>query len=179
MNASAYGLAETIVGLLQDSMKTNIATTLANVKELRPGGLVTLEVPKEYFIYNVANVYRCPAVFTIIQDQNIRDNVEKANFINSNCTVLVAVVVEDRTGAGVTKKAWRYQAALMPILHQVSLTNIDGTVRIFSRVSNCQFSGVIHLKDEKSAEAVFRKEVSLKLIVEHIENLQTIAGDNS
>jgi len=171
---SAYKLAEIIVDLIQDSIKQNIAATLAAVREERDDPIVTTEPPREYFIYETAHVYRPPAVFTIIRDQNIRDEVMNPNHINSSCDIVVAVVVEDRTERLVTIKAWRYQAALMPILHQVSLTNANGSLRIFSRVQNCQFSGVVNIKNEKSTENTFRKEVSLRLHIEHIENLQGI-----
>lgn len=174
MNPNAYKLAEIIVDLIQTSIQQNIAATLAAVRQERDDPIVTTEPPKEYFIYETPHVYRPPAVFTILRDQNIRDEVMKPNHINSNCDIIVAVVVEDRIERLVTIKAWRYQAALMPILHQVSLTNSDQSVRLFSRVQNCQFSGVVNIKNESSTENTFRKEVSLRLHVEHIENLQGI-----
>lgn len=174
MPTSGYKLAEIIVDLIQSSIQQNIAACLAAVRTERDDPIVTTEPPNEYFIYETAKVFRAPAVFTIIKDQNIRDEVMQPNHINSLCDIVVAVVVEDRIERLVTIKAWRYQAALMPILHQVSLTNSDGSVRIFSRVQNCQFSGVINIKDENSTTNTFRKEVSLRLHVEHIENLQGI-----
>lgn len=172
--SDAYYLAETVVNLIQATIKANIAQSLANVRNQRVDAIVTTEPPREYFIYEAAHVYRAPAVFTIIKDQNIRDSQMKPNHINSMCDVTVAVVVEDRLERLVTIKAWRYQAALMPILHQVSLTNSNGDVRLFSRVQNCQFSGVVDIKDEKAVSAVFRKEMSLRLQVEHIEQLQAV-----
>lgn len=171
---SAYYLAETIVNLIQSTVQANIAQSLLDVRTERDDPIVTTEPPREYFIYETAHAYRAPAVFTIIRDQNIRDNQMKPNHVNSMCDVVVAVVVEDRIERLVTIKAWRYQAALMPILHQVSLTNSDGNVRLFSRVQNCQFSGVVNIKDEKTSTAVFRKEMSLRLQVEHVENLQVV-----
>lgn len=171
---SAYYLAETIVNLIQASIKANIVQALANVRQERDKPIVTTEPPNEYFIYETAHVYRAPAIFTIIRDQNIRDNQMQPNHINSMCDVVVAVVVEDRLERLLTIKAWRYQAALMPILHQVSLTNSDNNVRLFSRVQNCQFSGVVNIKDTKSTDNVFRMEMSLRLQVEHIENLQVV-----
>jgi hypothetical protein len=170
----AYKLAEITVDLIETAIRQNIATTLANVRTERADPTVSTEPPREYFQYETAQVYRAPAVFTIIRNQDIRDSVKNANHINSLCEVIVAVVVEDRLERLVTKKAWRYQSALMPILHQVTLTTADLSVRLFSRVQNCEFSGIINLKNENRPDAVFRKEVSLRLQVEHIENLQGI-----
>lgn len=170
----AYQLAETTVDLIESAIRQNIATTLATLRVERNNPVVTTEPPREYFQYESANVYRAPAIFTIIKNQDIRDSVKNANYINSMCEVIVACVVEDRLERLVTKKAWRYQAALMPILHQVTLTNVDHSVRLFSRVQNCEFSGIINLKNENAPDAVFRKEVSLRLQVEHVENLEGI-----
>lgn len=171
---SAYHLAETIVNLIQSNIQANIAASLAAVRTQANDPIVTTEPPHEYFIYETAHVYRAPAVFTIMKDQNIRDSQMQPNHVNSMCDVIVAIVVEDRIERLVTIKAWRYQAALMSLVHQVSLTNLDGSVKIFSRVQNCQFSGLINLKNEKTADSVFRKEVSLRLQVEHVEALQVI-----
>lgn len=172
----AYKLAETAVNLIQEAIKANIATTLANVRTDRADGVVSTEPPREYFIYETAHVYRAPAVFTIIRSQDIRNSEKNANHINAMDEIIVAVVVEDRLERLLEIKAWRYQAALMPILHQVSLTNSDGSVKLFSRVQSCEFSGIINVKDKQSPNStnVFRKEMSLKLQVEHVENLQEI-----
>ena len=170
----AYQLAEITVGLIESAVRQNIATTLATLRVDRNNPIVTTEPPREYFQYESAHVYRAPAIFTIIKNMDIRDSVKNANYINSLCEVIVACVVEDRLERLVTVKAWRYQAALMPILHQVTLTNSDHTVKLFSRVQNCEFSGIINLKNENAPDAVFRKEVSLRLQVEHAENLEGI-----
>lgn len=170
----AYRLAETTADLIEATIKTNIAQALANVRAERLDPVVTTEIPKEYFQYETAHVYRAPAVFIIIKDQIPRDSVMGANHINAMTDVVVAVVVEDRLQRLLVKKAYRYQAALAELLHQVTLTNSDGSVRLFSRVQNFQFSGLINLKDDKAPDAVFRKEVSLKLQVEHIENLEIL-----
>jgi len=169
---SAYQLAERAVELIQAYIKTNIATALADVRAERNDPIVTTYQPQEYFIYEEAHDYRTPAVFTIMQGQDIRDEQMGSNHLNAMDDIVVAVVVEDRIKDRVTKKAWRYQSALMACLHHTSLTTLAGDIRLFCRVQSCAFSGIINLKDEKANDAVFRKEVSLRLQVEHIENLQ-------
>lgn len=169
---SAYLLAEIAVDLIQDHIRQNIATALANLRIERNDPIVSTEPPREYFIYETAHAYRAPAVFTIIQNMDIRDNQINSNHINAMDDILVAVVVEDRIESRVTRKAWRYQAALMTLVHQVTLTNTQGTLKLFSRVQSCEFSGLVNLKDPKKDDAVFRKEVSLRLQVEHVENLE-------
>lgn len=172
VGTGAYDLAEIAVELIEAQIKANIAQALANVRAHRVDSTVTTEPPREYFQYAMAHVYRAPAIFTIIQDMDIQSDLTKANHINGLNQIVVAAVVEDRLQRLVVRKAWRYQAALMQCLHEVSLTSADGTLRLFSRVKRCSFSGEINLKDEKAADAVFRKEMTLKLQVEHIENLE-------
>lgn len=169
-----YLLAETTVQLIQDAIQAEIAQALANVRAERNDPIVTTYPPLEYFQYEKAEGYRAPAIFTIIQGMDFRNEQMGANHINAMCDVVVAVIVEDRIEPRVVKKAWRYQAALTQILHESSLTNMDQSVRLFSRVQNCQMSGVINIKDEKKMSSVFRKEMSLRLQVEHIENLQPL-----
>jgi len=168
---SAYQLAEGAVDLIEAKIKAEIAAALDAVRIDRADASVSTEPPREYFRYETAHVYRAPAVFTIIQGQDFRNEAMKANHLNAMDNIVVAVVVEDRLERLLVKKAWRYQAALAQILHEVSLTSSNGALRLFSRVQNCEFSATINLKDEKARDAVFRKEVSLRLQVEHIENL--------
>lgn len=168
-----YRLAETIVDLIQTQIQDNIVAALQEVRLLHHDASVTLEPPQEYFIWEQpAHVYRAPAIFTILQDQDIQDQAKNPNHINSFCLGYVAAVLQDRLQRSLVIKSWRYQAALMKLLHQVSLTNSDSTVKLFIRVQNCVFSGVVNLKNPNTPETVFRKEVSLKLHIEHIENLQ-------
>lgn len=170
----AFFLAEITADLVEGTIKQNIAQALSNLRQERNDPVVSTEPPREYFQYETARVYRAPAIFVIIKDQTPRDSVMGANHMNMMTDMTVAVVVEDRLERLLVKKAYRYQAALTQLLHQVSLTNSDASVRLFSRVQNFQFSGLINLKNDKAPEAVFRKEVSLKLQVEHIENLEVL-----
>jgi hypothetical protein len=168
----AYYLAEGAVGYVLNQIQSNILQALNNVIGERQNPIVTAGPPREYFIYEEAQVYTAPAIFVIIQDMDLRSETVKGNHINAMYRIIVAAVVEDRVKDKVVVKAWRYQAALVQLLHEVSLTNSAGTLRLFSRVKRCSFSGIINLKNEKDAGAVFRKEVSLELQVEHIENLE-------
>jgi hypothetical protein len=172
VGTGAYNGAELAVDLIQAQIKTNITQALQNVRNQRQDPIVTTEPPREYFQYEMAHVYRAPAIFTIIQDMDFRTDSVKGNILNAKNRIIVAAVVEDRLQRLVVVKAWRYQSALMQCLHEVSLTTADGTLRIFARVQRCSFSGIINLKDPKASDAVFRKEVSLQLIVEHVENLE-------
>jgi hypothetical protein len=169
---ASYRLAEIAVNLIEAQIKSKISTALSDVRTQRADPIVTTEIPQEYFIYEEAEALRTPSVFTIIQSQDFRNEVKGANHINASNTVLVAVVIEDRVKRLATIKAWRYQSALVQCLHLVSLTSTDSAVRLFVRVRECNFSGILPMNDVSTNDTVFRKEVSLMLDVDHIENLE-------
>lgn len=167
----AYQGIEIAVQMINTHIQNNIGAALASVRTERNDPIVSTEPPKEYFIYEEAHAYRAPAVYILADDEQILNKQAGANYLRAKDYILVNVIVEDRLKSRVTIKAWRYQAALLQLLHEVSLTSSDNTLRLFSIVENCKFSPVT-LKDPKSAEAVFRKECSLALEVEHLENLE-------
>lgn len=170
VGTGAYNGAELAADLIQAQVMANISAALTNVRTQRQENIVTTEPPKEYFQYRAAQAYRCPAVFTIVDDMDFREG-EGQNTVNASDRIIVAVVIEDRKRELLVKKAWRYQAAMMQCLHHVTLTTADGTLRLFSRVKRCVFSGVIDFKDETAPDGVFRQEMSLTLNVDHVENL--------
>lgn len=172
IGTGAYNGAELSVDLIEAQIKLNIAQALTNVRTKRQDPIVSTEIPRDYFQYENAQSYRCPAVFTIVQDMDFREPSQGQNSVNATDRIVVAVVVEDRNRTLLVKKAWRYQAAMMQCLHHVALTTADGTLKLFSRVKRCQFSGIINLKSEVSPEGTFRQEMSLQLAVDHIENLE-------
>lgn len=171
VGTGAYNGAELAVDLIQAQIQANIAQALTNIRTQRQNPIVTTEPPREYFQYQTAHGYRCPAVFVIAQDMDFRESAQGQNTINASDRIVVAVVVEDRKRELLVKKAYRYQSAMMQCLHHVTLTTADGTLRLFSRVKRCQFSGIINRKDEKAPDGVFYQEMSLQLSVDHVENL--------
>ncbi len=168
----AYFGAEIAVDLIQTHIQATISTALANVRAARSNAVVTTEAPKEYFIYPTANVYRPPAVFTIFEHQTIKNLNSDGNFINAVDQIVVACVVEDRLEKLLTIKSWRYQAALMQCLHEVNLTNSGGGLKLFCKVDSCEFSAIVNLTGKNGQEQLFRKEIGMRLSVDHIENLE-------
>ncbi len=168
----AYYGPEIAVEVIQTHIQATIAAALSNVRAERSDAVVTTEPPKEYFIYPTANVYRPPAIFTVFEHQIIKNKNSDGNFINATDLIVVACVVEDRLEKLLTIKSWRYQAALMQCLHEVSLTNSNGALRLFSKVDSCEFSPIVNLTGKNGQEQIFRKEIGLRLNVDHIENLE-------
>lgn len=167
---SAYYGPEIAVNLIEAQIKATIATNLANVRTERNDPIVTTEPPKEYFIYPTSQAYRAPAIFTIFEGQKILNKESDGNFINAVDDIVVIAVLEDRLERLLTRKAWRYQAALMQSLHLTTLTNSDNGLRLFVKVDSCEFSAIV--KSGDTNELLFRKEMGLRLSVDHIENLE-------
>lgn len=168
----AYYGPEIATRLIEAQIKATIAQNLANVRAARDNAVVTTEPPREYFIYHTSNVYRAPGIFTIFENQKITNTSSNGNHINAKDYLTVACVIEDRLEELLTIKAWRYQAALMQSLHQVILTNNDQSLKLFILVDECIFTDPVALTGQEGRDQIFRKEVGLRLVVDHIENLE-------
>lgn len=164
-------LVETAIDLIETQLKNNIGTALANIRTQRADAAVSTEAPRDYFIYPRAKAYRTPAVFIIADEIDFRKEQLGANHVNAINHINVSVVIEDKDAEKLTIKAYRYQAALFACLDQVPLISADEQVKITVVVKNASFSPLYSNMDSPDApEAVFRKEVALKLDVYHYEN---------
>jgi hypothetical protein len=169
----SYRLTEISVGLIITYLQANIAAELSSVATQRADGIgVETPITSSYFIYPKARGYRPPAIFVIAVDNDFRLNTGP-NFVNSLEKINVAVMVEDKDRTRITKKAWRYQAALTRLLNGAQITSSDSKVKIITKLVRDSFSPLYNYtaKDEESPEAVFRKEYVVELEVEHYENI--------
>lgn len=168
-------IAEQLVEITRDlilkAIKDDIAGALAVIRTDRNDPRVTTEPPRQYFIYEPAFTYQCPAVFTIVDRLDMRDEQDGPNFVSASVRMFVSVVVEDSNQVNLTIKTERYQAALFRILHKRHLLSTNQDLKIYSRVVRADFSPMFTNEGSKSAAMnVFRKEVALELDVRHFEN---------
>jgi hypothetical protein len=171
----ALHLVTADVNLIKDFIKSGITAQLNMQNALyaseKPN--VTTEAPHDYFIYPKAQGYRTPAVFIVPERQDFKKQERGANHINAETRLNISVLIEDKDAERLYLKAYRYQAALMGLLDQASLTSSDGKVKLTVVVENAQFSPLYSLtKDPSAPNAVFRKEVWLECSVEHYETLK-------
>ncbi len=165
----ARHLVEVSIDLIQDKIKADIASALSDVRINRSDALVTTEPPQSYFISESAQGFRAPAIFIIPESMEMSLD-RGANHINAVIKMNVTVVVEDRDTTRLTIKAWRYQAALDQVLQLQSLTSADNAVTIKTKVDSVAFGQIYSASQEASnTQGVYRKEVSLSLMVEHYE----------
>lgn len=165
-------LIESTVSLIETHLQSSIAAALAEVSTDRADNLVSMEPPASYFRFPSAVGYRSPVVFIVPEEMDMRLSGGQ-NFIQGLAKVNVAVLVEDKDAYALTLKSWRYQAALVKLLHEVQLDSADG-VRIVSKVRRATFSSIYPGdRREDDVDEIFRKEVVVELDVEHYENIQS------
>jgi hypothetical protein len=165
-------LIESTVLMIEAHIQSNIVAALVEVSTDRADNLVSMEPPASYFRFPSAVGYRSPAVFIIAEEMDMRLSGGQ-NFVQALANVNVAVLVEDKDYYALTLKAWRYQAALVKLLHEVQLDSVDG-VRLVSKVGRISFSSIYPGdRREDDPDEIFRKEVVVELDVEHYENIQS------
>jgi hypothetical protein len=177
MNATKY-LIEFTVDAIQKKLQDDIETALTDVETLHQNGLqaapvipLSSEKPRDYYIFETQRAYRTPAVFLIADSIDFQKE-RGGNFIDAKVRIYCSVVIEDKDADRLTRKAWRYQAALTQVLDQAVLQNSTNQIKMVVKVSDAAFSPLASVSTDPSDRgAVFRKEVSLTLTVEHFEQL--------
>ena len=168
---SVRRLLEEDVNLVKDHLKSTLPTVLAALRVQRADAKVSTEPPAEYLTFEKAQGYRTPCVFILGETMDFRQQAMGANHVNASSTVNVTVVLEERNADLLQIKSYRYMAALHECLEQANLESSDNLVKIQVRVARAENSPLYsNAKDEQSATAVFRKEVTMVCEIEHYEN---------
>lgn len=162
-------LAEVASVMIRDCIKANISAALAGVRTLHPGGKVTTEDPVNYFFFEKAQAFQCPAVFIICQDIDFRKEEMRANHVNAKDNFGISILIEDKDQEALTIKAWRYQAALHEILDERQLTiETPNNIKLVIEVVRATFSPIFTTAGAEPNN--FRKEILLDCDVYHYEN---------
>lgn len=163
-------LAEGASNLLLDYIKANIGAALDTIAGQVGMPQVSLDNPKEYFIYEQPEAYECPAVFVVLDEEDFRVQERKANHINADDRFQISIAVEDQDATLLTYKAWRYQSALFNILNGATLTSGDNSLVLKSFVYRARFSPVYTRPEGQGPGGKFRKEIMLECTIAHLEN---------
>lgn len=164
-------LVETAVDLVVKHIKANIGAALSDIRVNRGDNAVTMEPPRDYYIYPKAKGYRTPAVFVIGDRIDFLKERRGANHINAAIRLNVTVLIEDKDAERITKKAYRYQAAIHQVLDQVRLIPDDNQAMLTVVIQNAGFSPLYSNLNDGDPQAVYRKEVSLEMDVYQFEAL--------
>lgn len=162
-------LAEGAVTLILAELKANLPTELSRVSAGAPAGSPrpSIENVKSWFIYEQPQAYECPACFVIVDDLDFKIDDRKANFVNAQDRINVAITVEDQDAALLTVKAWRYLSALHAVLDGTTMKTSDDKLVLKCVVYRARFSEVYSQKEQGGK---FRKEMMLECGVTHLEN---------
>jgi hypothetical protein len=162
---STRHLVETAVSLVNSQIQANIQAALTDIRINRGDNKVTMEVPRDYYIYPKAQGFRTPAVFVIGDRIDFQKREKGANHLNMDVKLFVTVLIEDKDAERLTLKAYRYQAALHQILDQVQLSSADNKSKLTVVITNAAFSALYSkaADDPSGVASVYRKEVSLEL----------------
>lgn len=157
-------LVETCVRMIEGALKTDMASALSDIRINRADNFVTLEAPRDYFIYPRAMGYRTPAVFIIGDSVNFQKRESGANHINANVRVNVTILVEDKDAERIMIKSYRYQAAAHQVLDQKQFLSGDNEAKMTCVIQSATFSPLYsNTEDSKAPGAVFRREIALEL----------------
>jgi hypothetical protein len=168
----SFQLTEIAVNAIISAIQANIVSELAAVNTARGDGKTNLPAPQAYFFFESELNYRKPAVFVIAE--GLDTTLDRgANHMNVFHDITVTVVIEDSIERDLTLACWRYQVALMHILHLTQLSDPSGVQsKMIVKVVGAKYSPIYTEDANKgSAAAVFCKEVQINLRVEHYEPL--------
>ena len=171
MPATVRHLVETAVDLIVDKLEADLPAALQDIRVNRADNLVTMEPPRDYFVYPKSLGYRTPAVFVIGDRIDFLKNQKQANFIDATCRINVTILVEDKDAERLMRKSYRYQAAAHQVLDQAVLQSQDGQARMTVVIMNASFSGLYSTLRENDPQSVFRQEIALECDVQNYEQL--------
>lgn len=157
-------LSELCVDQIIALLEAELPAVLAAMHADRGAPIVTLEPFRDYYTYPRAMGYRTPACFVIADRIDFQKELKGANHVNARITLNVTALVEDKDADRITRKAYRYQAALQQVLDQRSLTVAPKNTKITLTVQSAAYSPLYsNTEDSTAPNAVFRKEVSLSI----------------
>ena len=160
----ARHLVESCVREIQAALKSGIPAALTDIRINRADNLVTLEPPRDYFVYPKAMGYRTPCVFIIGDSINFQKREAGSNFVNANVRINVTVLVEDKDAERIMMKSYRYQAAIHQVLDQTQFDTADGKCRFTAVIQGASFSPLYsNTEDSSSSQAIFRREIALEV----------------
>jgi hypothetical protein len=170
---SAAQFTEKARKVILAQIKNNIVAELAAVRADRADPTVNVQNPREYFSFDGAHTYQCPAIFIVADSFEMPEEKTEANYLNARLKFYVSAVVEGQDAGSLVVLAERYQAALIKILHWQTLTDLTLNTKDWVRVVRGRFSPLYTKERKADNMGSFRKEVSLELEVQHFENPTT------
>lgn len=164
-------LLEGATTLMINHITQNIGAALDEVASVVVDPQMTLENPREYYIYPKPVGYELPCVFVIADDgMDFRIQDKKSNFVNALDSFKVSILVEDQTETNLTYKAWRYLSAMHSVLDEANILNTDESLKLVVNVTKTRISETFMRTEGSGDGGKFRKEILLECDVDHYES---------
>jgi hypothetical protein len=161
---STRHLVEICVRGIQAQLEANLPAALNDIRTNRNDNFVTMEPPRDYFVYPKAMGYRTPAVFIIGDRIDFQKRATAANHINANCRVNITVLVEDKDSERIMIKSYRYQAAIHEVLDQTQFSSSDNKSKVTLVIQGASFSPLYtNAGNTGDPQTVFRREIALEV----------------
>ena len=155
-------IVDAVVGLLRSKMET----TLVEVRTDRHDPRITTEKPASYFISERNEPTTTPAVFVLTESCDFQKEMKGANHVNARINLRVHCIVEDRDTEILTRRLWRYLAAIQKILDQAILEDPTKYKAVLN-TERYEFTPSFVPNDERGA---FRNELMLSVTAYVYEN---------
>lgn len=169
-------LVELALDLLQDEIQRSFNGNLALVGEMyaHDGRKINLEAlqPNNIYISEGVKALKLPAAFIIPDRSDFDLSAQNVSVINHS--IILGVVVEDvqAESSRITRKALRYGRAAWMTLHDKFLGGPVESQQIHVLIESESYSPTFEGKTD-TGDRKFRKDVTLRLRVQHFENLYT------
>jgi len=164
-------LIETACDLIIAKLKAELPPVLVAIRANRADDLVTLEPPRDYYVFPKAKGYRTPAVFVIGDRIDFLKEQRGANHVNAALRVNISILVEDKDAERLIRKSYRYQAAAHQVLDQAVMMSGDAQARFTVVIQSASFSPLYSNLEAGDPQAVFRQEIALECDVYNFEQL--------
>jgi hypothetical protein len=160
-------LADDITTFIQ----SNVEAALARVRSERSDPRIKTNKPVKYYISETVDPRETPAVYVIIPEIDFQKETDKANFISAKSPLFISVVVEDINSEVLTRRIWRYTAAIAELVDQHDLTGTTGGYKLVVVVNKVRFSKqYTNAQAKGETSGVFRMEGVLECQIRHFEN---------
>lgn len=169
-------LVEIALDLIENQVQAKFNANLALIADQykNDGRKINLEAlqPNNLYISEGVKALKLPAMFIIPDRSEFDLNAQNVNVITHS--VIVGVVVEDvqAESSRITRKALRYGQAAWMTLHDAYLGGAIESQLIHVLIESETYSPTFEGKTD-TGDRKFRKDVTLRLRVQHFENLYT------
>lgn len=163
---------EVLVDLIIAELRAKMDQALSDMRTDRDDPRISTTKPVSYYVSESFDALQTPAIYVIADEVDYRNVEMKANYIAGKMLTNISIIVEDQDTEILTRRCFRYVAAIREIIHLDNLTSSNNAAKIVVVVERIKFSRLYTKAQQKGeTSGVFRKEAVLYCSVHITENL--------